>query len=222
MLGVLGLRSRGTQDVRARGVVTRRLPQGASRGGGIPMGKGARRGMAGAGGAAGRGSAGRSTTGARPGVRDLDVLAGGRPGVQTSSTPASAARCTASRQQAPERSASAPRQSGTQDTGNKAQGSQPSSRPGATPGGPGGRPSGSTFSRTPRALGPAPSCRAPGGRPCVGPSTRVAGAAAGHPTGSSTLRALGFRAADASAVAAASEARHPRCRGSGPRIGESA
>ena len=99
-------------------------------------------------------------------------------------------------------------------TGPRQQGSQASSGPGATPGGPGGRPSGRTFSRAPRALGPALSCRAPGGRPRVAP--------AGHPTGSSTLRALGFRAADASAVAAASEARRPRCHGSRTRTGESA
>ena len=53
----------------------------------------------------------------------------------------------------------------------------------------------------PRALGSALSGQAPGGRPCAGPSPQVAGAPAGHPTGSSTLRALGRRAADASAAA---------------------
>ena len=53
----------------------------------------------------------------------------------------------------------------------------------------------------PRALGSALSGQAPGGRPCAGPSPQVAGAPAGHPTGSSTLRALGRRAADAPAAA---------------------
>ena len=165
-------------------------PRGASAAGRMPRGPGGEGGgpstqarEAWQAGGKGRGRKGGA------GCGDTDIKAAGCPSAQTASKSGTAARGQAVARSAPEKTGKRPL--ADRHTGRRQASSQESSKTGAAPGEPGASGPVVLFPRRRGRAGQRCLGRVSGGGPYGGPSTRMPGAPAGHPTGLSTPRALG-------------------------------